>query len=65
MKNVADRVKQLREKLHSVTTANGKCGCRQPYLFVTIQPEKYTPTMCKRCRGWKIPVFVDEDDIRG
>lgn len=62
--NIAARVKELREKLQNATTVNGWCGCRQPFVFVTVPPEQYTPERCRRCGGRKRPVFVDEDDMK-
>ena len=62
--NIAARVKELREKLQNATTINGWCGCRQPFVFVTVPPEQYTRERCRLCGGWKRPVFVDETDLK-
>lgn len=61
--NIAAKIKELHEKLQNATTVNGWCGCLQPFVFVTVSPEQYTPERCGQCGGWKRPVFVDEDDM--
>lgn len=63
---ISNKIKKLAHEFREAITNKGKCGCKQPFEFVTTPEDfkKVQNTPCPLCGGRKIVILADENDLK-